>query len=79
MWYTAFGALSTMIVAALATFVTGASDASLVSPKLLAPCIRKYLKSNDSLKKAPKKPNVKNDAIPEVDEDSAENEKESVL
>lgn len=74
MWYTAFGASTTMIVAALGTFVTGAIDASTVESKLLAPCIRKYIPSNDSIKRAPKKSQANTNAIPEVDEENTEHE-----
>lgn len=74
MWYTAFGALTTMIVAALGTFVTGVNDTSLVDLKLLAPCIRKYIPTNDSIRKKAKKPQTNTNTIPEVDEESMENE-----
>lgn len=79
MWYTAFGALTTMIVAGLGTFVTGASDASLVDLKLLAPCMRKYIRVGDHVRKLPKKSRPNRNVIPEVDEESIDTEKESAL
>lgn len=79
MWYTALGALTTMIVAGLGTFVTGASDVSLVDIKLVAPCIRKYIRSTDRTRKTPRKSNPNQNVIPEVDEENIETEKESVL
>lgn len=79
MWYTTFGALTTMIVAGLGTFVTGASDASLVDLKLLAPCIRKYIQVDEHVRKLPKKSRPNQNVIPEVDEESTEADKESAL
>lgn len=79
MWYTAFGAITTMIVAGLGTFVTGASDATKTDLKLLAPCIRKYIRADDRTKKSPKKSYPNRNVIPEVDEESIETEKESAL
>lgn len=80
MWYTTFGALTTMIVAGLGTFITGASDATLVDLKLLAPCMRKYLEVNDEhIRKQPKKSHPNENVIPEVDEDSVDADKESTL
>lgn len=81
MWYTAFGALTTMVVAGLGTFVTGASDASLVDLKLLAPCIRKYIRVDDRVKKLPKKSHPNRNVIPEVEEVDEESagDKESAL
>lgn len=73
-WYTTFGALTTIIIAGLGTFITGFSDPSLVDLKLLAPCIRKYIPANDSNKRLRKKPQTNRNAIPEVEE-----ENESVL
>lgn len=78
MWYTFFGALTTMIIAGLGTFITGASDASLVDLKLLAPCIRKYVRPSDSTRKLPKKSHPNQNVIPEVDEESL-GDKESAL
>lgn len=80
MWYTAFGALTTMIVASLGTFVTGTNDIRLIDQKLVAPCIRKYIQVKE-VKKHPRKHHIeqRNNAIPEVDEESYENEKESAL
>lgn len=79
MWYTTFGALTTLIVAGLGTFITGASDASLVDLKLLAPCMRKHFQHDDHTRKLPKKSHPNKNAIPEVDEDSGEADKESAL
>lgn len=79
MWYTTFGALTTLIVAGLGTFITGASDATLVDLKLLAPCMRKYFQHDDHVRKLPKKSNPNKNAIPEVDEDGVDAEKESAL
>lgn len=78
MWYTAFGALTTLIVAGLGTFITGASDATLVDLKLLAPCIRKYIRADDRIRKSPKKSHPNQNVIPEVDEESF-GDKESAL
>lgn len=79
MWYTTFGALTTMIVAGLGTFITGASDATLVDLKLLAPCIRKYIRVDDQVRKLPKKSRPNQNVIPEVDEESTDADKESAL
>lgn len=78
MWYTAFGCLTTMVVAGLGTFITGASDAALVDPKLLAPCIRKYIRADGRVRKLPKKSHPNRNVIPEVDEESI-GDKESAL
>lgn len=78
MWYTAFGALTTMVVAGLGTFIMGASDASLIDPKLVAPCIRKYIRVDDRVRKLPKKSHPNQNVIPEVDEESI-GDKESAL
>lgn len=79
MWYTTFGALTTMIVAGLGTFITGASDASLVDLKLLAPCMRKHFQHNDHIRKLPKKSHPNQNVIPEVDEENVDADKESAL
>lgn len=79
MWYTTFGALTTMIVAGLGTFITGASDASLVDLKLLAPCIRKYIRVDEHVRKLPKKSRPNQNVIPEVDEEGIDADKESAL
>lgn len=79
MWYTAFGALTTMLVAGLGTFITGASDATLVDLKLLAPCIRKYIRVDDQVRKLPKKSRPNQNVIPEVDEEGIDADKESAL
>lgn len=79
MWYTTFGALTTLVVAGLGTFISGASDASLVDLKLLAPCMRKHFQQDDHIRKLPKKSNPNQNAIPEVDEESADVDKESAL
>lgn len=82
MWYTAFGAIATILVALLGTFITGASEASLVDKRLLAPCIRKYIKEKPTKKSGRQFQLDQNDsAIPEVDEkvSNASNEKESAL
>lgn len=78
MWYTAFGALTTLIVAGLGTYISGANDATQVELKLLAPCIRKYIRADDRIRKLPKKSNPNRNVIPEVDEESF-GEKESAL
>lgn len=70
MWYTAFGALTTIIVAGLGTFITGASDATLVDLKLLAPCIRKYIRVVERTRKQPEKSHSNRNVIPEDDEES---------
>ncbi|XP_031637399.1 sodium-coupled monocarboxylate transporter 1 [Contarinia nasturtii] len=77
MWYTAFGALTTLIFAGLGTFISGASDASKVDLKLIAPCLRKYIRVDRS-RKLPKKSHPNRNVIPEVDEESF-GEKESTL
>lgn len=79
MWYTTFGALTTLIIAGLGTFIVGPSDATLVDPKLLAPCMRKCIRANDHARKLPKKSHPNQNAIPEVDEESIEADKESAL
>lgn len=79
MWYTTFGALTTMVVAGLGTFITGASDATLVDLKLLAPCIRKHFQQDEHNRKLPKKSHPNQNVIPEVDEESVDADKESAL
>lgn len=79
MWYTAFGALTTLIVAGLGTFISGASDASLVDLKLLAPCMRKHFQHDDHIRKLPKKSQPNKNTIAEVDEESVDADKESAL
>lgn len=79
MWYTAFGAITTIIVAGLGTFVMGVSDASLVDLNLLAPCIRKYVRVESPVKKVPRKSHPNRNVIPEVDEESFASDKESAL
>lgn len=78
MWYTAFGCLTTIIVAALGTFISGASDVANVDLKLVAPCLRKYIRADDRIRKLPKKSHPNRNVIPEVDEESL-GEKESTL
>lgn len=79
MWYTTFGALTTLIVAGLGTFISGASDATLVDLKLLAPCMRKHFQHDDHIRKLPKKSNPNQNSIPEVDEETVDADKESTL
>lgn len=67
-----------MVVAGLGTFIMGSSDASLIDPKLVAPCIRKYIRVDDRVRKLPKKSHPNRNAIPEVDEESI-GDKESAL
>lgn len=43
MWYTCFGAMTTIIIALVASFIVGSVDPSTIDKKLLAPCIRKYV------------------------------------
>lgn len=78
MWYTAFGALTTIIVAGLGTFITGASDATLVDLKLLAPCIRKYIRVDERTRKLRKKSHPNRNAIPEVDEESFDDKETAI-
>lgn len=68
-----------MIVAGLGTFITGASDATLVDLKLLAPCIRKHFQHDVNSRSLPKKSHPNQNVIPEVDEESVDAEKESTL
>lgn len=68
-----------MVVAALGTFITGTNDASLVDKRLLAPSIRKYIRTADPIEKMPTKSCLNSNVIPEVDEESYTNEKESTL
>lgn len=71
-----------MLVALLGTFIMGASESSLVDKRLLAPCIRKYIKDKPTKKSGRRfQFEQKDSAIPEVDEDvsTASNEKESAL
>lgn len=81
MWYTAFGAIATILVALLGTFITGANNSSSVDKRLLAPCIRKYIQEKQVKRTNRKFQFEQNDsAIPEVDEGgSTTNEKESAL
>lgn len=48
MWYTFVGAMSTVVIAVIASFVFGSRDVGTVDKKLLAPCIRKYFNSVES-------------------------------
>lgn len=43
-WYTLFGALITISVSLIVTFAIGANEPSKVDPKLLSPCIRRYMR-----------------------------------
>lgn len=80
MWYTAFGAIATIVVALLGTFIMGASDASLVDKRLLAPCIRKYIQDKTVQTNGRKcQYDTNGSAIPEVDEEGSANVKESTL
>lgn len=65
--------MTTLVVAGLGTFITGASDASLVDLKLLAPCIQKYVRAKDHTRKSPKKSHPNQNVILEVDEKSIKN------
>lgn len=44
LWYTFFGALITIVVSTMVSFVCGFNDPRQLDPKLLAPCIRRLLK-----------------------------------
>lgn len=43
MWYTCYGAVTTMIVALLSTVIFGTNSFDDIDPTLIAPCIRRYL------------------------------------
>lgn len=44
LWYTFFGALITIVVSTIVSFISGFNDPRQLDPKLLAPCIRRLLK-----------------------------------
>ncbi|EDV95092.1 sodium-coupled monocarboxylate transporter 2 [Drosophila grimshawi] len=44
MWYTALGAMVTIIVALLSAFIFGTNNPNQIDPALLTPCIRKFYK-----------------------------------
>lgn len=46
-WYTLLGALITIVVSAIVTYVTGANDLQKVDPKLLAPLARRFLRTDE--------------------------------
>lgn len=46
-YYAAFGCAVSVIVSNLATFVFGRNDVSKMNRKLFAPCIRRFIKSNE--------------------------------
>lgn len=69
MWYTCFGTLTTILIAAISTFIVGTSDPSLVDSKLLAPFIRKYVRGKQPIKKIPQK-KYHTKTIPEADEEN---------
>lgn len=48
MWYTFVGAMSTIVIAVIASLLFGSRDLGTVDKKLLAPCIRKYFNSVES-------------------------------
>lgn len=43
MWYTCFGAVTTIVIALLSTVVFGTNKFDEIDASLIAPCIRKYL------------------------------------
>lgn len=43
MWFTCFGAVTTIIVATLSTVVFGTNNFDDIDGMLIAPCVRKYL------------------------------------
>lgn len=47
MWYTLLGALITIAVAAIVSFITGFNNPREMDAKLFAPFIRKWLRLND--------------------------------
>lgn len=70
MWYTCFGAMTTILIALTASFIVGGVDPHTIDKKLLAPCIRKYLPDTCIMvKKVPPKI-IHADAIPEIDEEN---------
>lgn len=80
MWYTAFGAIATILVALLGTFITGANNSSSVDKRLLAPCIRKYVQEKQVNGTARKfQSDQTASGISEVDGECSINEKESAL
>lgn len=46
MWYTLFGALLTMVVSSIASYIIGPNDAQKIDPKLLAPFVRRILRKD---------------------------------
>lgn len=59
MWYTFFGAATTIIVSLLVTKITGDKENKSVDLKLIAPIIRKYYaKKDDSQSKKSNKPSI---------------------
>lgn len=47
MWYTLFGAIITIVVSLIASFIVGANNPRNIDPKLLAPFVRKLLGNDD--------------------------------
>lgn len=45
MWFTVIGPMTTILVAVITTLIFGSNDLSAIDENLVAPCIRKYLKS----------------------------------
>lgn len=66
MWYTFVGTMTTIIIAIVITFITGKVDPSTIDKKLLAPCIRKYIKHNDN-SKMNQSDNLQLRKIPKID------------
>ncbi|XP_037806366.1 sodium-coupled monocarboxylate transporter 1 [Lucilia sericata] len=58
MWYTCLGAVITIVIAIICTFIFGGNDPNKIDPCLLTPCIRKYFNySGEDLKSK----NIQND------------------
>lgn len=70
MWYTCFGAMTTILIALVASFIVGGVDPSTIDKKLLAPCIRKYMPESCNVVKKVQSKKFHSEAIPEVDEEN---------
>lgn len=53
MWYTLFGAVITIVVSLIASFIIGANDPKDIDPKLLAPFVRKLIGNDIQREKPP--------------------------
>lgn len=75
MWYTCFGAMTTILVALVASLIVGNVDPSTIDRKLVAPCIRKYMPEPCCVakKKLPAKI-FHSDTIMETDEENCAKE-----